>query len=506
LSTRIEGGCIVERTRLAPDLSISRVIIGLWQIADMERGGRTPDPDTTAQAMRPYLEAGFTSFDMADHYGSAESIAGLFRERHAAANDVQLLTKWVPSPGPITRDAVREAIHRSLERMRGTAVDLLQFHVWNYADPSWLDALFHLQDLKREGVIRQLGVTNMDAAHLNMVRASGIEIVSDQVCFSLLDRRAAGRLSDVCRTHGARLLAYGTLAGGWLTDRWLDRPEPDWERSGTWSQMKYGRFVRAAGGWTALQRVLRAASGVASRHGVSIANVASRYVLEQPAVAGIIIGARLGEREHIADNLRLFSFSLTEEDRDELAEAVATLQLIPGDCGDEYRKPPFLTASGDLSHHVESFPPPYAVKRGGDGRMLCLSGTPWEGMAGYSRAVRKGSRVHVSGTTATHGDRLIGGEDPAAQTHFVIDKIEGALQSLGARLEDVVRTRAFVSRIEDWPAVARAHGERFGDIQPANTLVSARLVGEEYLVEIEADAELTTIPNSQTNQLPKRSS
>jgi enamine deaminase RidA (YjgF/YER057c/UK114 family) len=255
--------------------------------------------------------------------------------------------------------------------------------------------------------------------------------------------------------------------------------------------MKYGRFLRVAGGWDALQRVLRAADAVARRHGVSIANVASRYVLEQPAVAGIIIGARPGEREHVDDNLRVFSFTLTGEDRAELEEALATLAPIPGDCGDEYRKPPFLTASGDLSHHVESFPPPYAVERRADGRTLCLSGTPWEGMAGYSRATRRGRRVHVSGTTATHRDRTIGGTDPAAQMHFAIDKIEGALQSLGARLEDVVRTRVFVARIGDWLSVARAHGERFGHIQPANTLVCASLVGEEYLVEVEAEAEVS---------------
>jgi len=174
-----------------------------------------------------------------------------------------------------------------------------------------------------------------------------------------------------------------------------------------------------------------------------------------------------------------------------LEAALATLHPIPGDCGDEYRKPPFLTASGDLSHHVESFPAPYAVRRRADGRVLCLSGTPWESIAGFSRATRLGTRVQVSGTTATHGDLAIGGTDPAAQAHFAIDKIEGALQSLGAKLEDVVRTRVFVARMADWEAVARVHGERFGHIQPANTLVAAALVGDEYLVEIEAEAEVS---------------
>ena len=429
---------------------------------------------------------------MADHYGSAEIVAGRLREGAGVAQPVQLFTKWVPKPGPLTLGDARAAVERSLQRLRTSRIDLMQFHAWSYADPSWIDGLLHLQALKSDGLIAHIGLTNVDAAHLNMVLASGIGVISDQVSFSLLDRRAAGALSDVCRAHGVKLLAYGTLAGGWLSDRWLGQPEPDWERGGTWSQMKYGRFLRAAGGWDALQCVLRAADAVARRHGVSIANVASRYVLEQPAVAGVIIGARPGEREHIADNLRVFSFSLTGEDREELQAALATLAPIPGDCGDEYRKPPFLTASGDLSHHVESFPAPYAVERRADGRALCLSGTPWESMAGFSRATRRGRRVHVSGTTATHGDRAMGGADAAAQMHFAIDKIEGALQSLGAKLEDVVRTRVFVARIGDWPAVARAHGERFAHIQPANTLVGADLVGDGYLVEVEADAEVAS--------------
>ena len=88
------------------------------------------------------------------------------------------------------------------------------------------------------------------------------------------------------------------------------------------------------------------------------------------------------------------------------------------------------------------------------------------------------------------GERVIGGSDAAAQTHFVIDKIEGALQSLGAKLADVIRTRIYVRNIADWEPVARAHGARFREIQPANTLVAADLVGDAYLVEIEAEADV----------------
>ncbi len=479
----------VERCNLSPDLSISRVLTGLWQLADMERDGRKVDLDRAATAMGPYVDAGLTTFDMADHYGPAEEVAGLFRSR-APQQRVQLFTKWVPKPGRVPASEVRTAVERALSRLGVEAIDLLQYHAWNYADPSWLDTLFELQELKILGLIRHLGLTNVDTAHLRVAVASGIDIASNQVSYSLLDQRAAGGLGPFCVEHRVRLLAYGTLGGGWLTERWLGAPEPDWERLPTWSQMKYGRFLRVAGGWSALQRVLQAAASVAARHGVSIANVASRFILDQPGVAGVIIGARLGEREHIDDTLRLFSLALTDEDRSEIRSALATLQPIPGDCGDEYRKPPFLTASGDLSHHLDALPAPYQTTSRDRGRTLCLSGTTWETVAGFARAVRQGRHVHVSGTTATMGERVVGGSDPAAQTHFVIDKIEGALQSLGATLADVVRTRVYVRHIADWESVARAHGARFGTIQPANTLVGAALVGDEYLVEMEADAEI----------------
>ena len=479
----------VETITLAPDLTIARVVTGLWQVADMERDGTTLDPDAASAKMRPYVEAGFTSFDMADHYGSSEVIAGRFRTTNAGV-PVQLFTKWVPKPGPVSRADVREAVARAAQRMGGGPIDLMQFHAWTFADAHWLDALGHLHDLQREGLIRHLGVTNFDTAHLRIAVTSGIPIVTNQVSFSLLDQRAAGRMSATCLELGVRLLAYGTIAGGLLSARWQARPEPPKDDLKTWSLMKYGRFMQAAGGWAALQRVLDVTSGIARKHGVSMANVAARHILDFPAVAGVIIGARLGEREHIADNARLAALRLDDADTAAMREVLATLTPIPGDCGDEYRKPPYLTASGDLSHHVEAFPAPYAVTKVSDTRSYCLSGTVWEPMAGYSRATRIGNRIHVSGTTATHGARNIGGSDPAAQTHFVVDKIEGALVSLGGRLDQVVRTRVFVSDISQWEPIARALGERFGAILPANTMVQAPLIGSDYLVEIEADAEL----------------
>jgi len=478
----------VERCELAPNFSISRVLTGLWQIADMERDGAALNPETTAALMAPYADAGFTTFDMADHYGSAEIIAGRFRQMRDPDKSVQRLTKWVPTPGPITRDDVRATVQRSLDRLQTDAIDLLQFHAWNYADLRWLDCLFWLQELKEQRLIRHLGLTNFDTAHLRIVVHSGIDIVSNQVCFSLIDQRPQQCMTELCLQHGVKLLCYGTVAGGFLSERWLGKSEPASNALATWSQMKYKRFIDAAGGWQAFQHLLSGVDEIARQYKVSIANIACRYILEQPAVGGIIIGARLGERQHVDENLRLFQFTLDETSRAIIRAAMAKLHSIPGDCGDEYRQPPFLTASGDLRHHLESMPLPYLAQTAANGRSKILSGTVWEDLAGFCRAVRAGNRICISGTTATHGDRAIGGADAAAQFHFVVDKIEGALHSLGGRLQDVIRTRLYVRHLADWEAVARAHGERFRGIQPANTLVQAGLVGDEYLVEMEVEA------------------
>jgi diketogulonate reductase-like aldo/keto reductase/enamine deaminase RidA (YjgF/YER057c/UK114 family) len=365
---------------------------------------------------------------------------------------------------------------------------LLQFHAWNYADPSWLDCLFGLQKLKEEGFIANIGLTNFDEAHVNMVIQTGIPIVSNQVCYSLLDQRAANKMTETCLAHNIKILAFGTVAGGFFSEKWLHQPEPLLNDALTWSQMKYKRYIDAAGGWDWYQSLLVSLDTVAKKHSVSIATIASAYIKDLPAIGGVIVGARLGESAHIDENKKILGLTLSETEREAIKKILAQGNGIPGDCGDEYRKPPFLTASGDLSHHVKEIASPYPTIKDSTGKTKALSGTSWESLAGYSRAVRKGNRILVSGTTATHGSNVIGGNDPAAQAHFIFDKIEGAIQSLGGKLEDIVRTRVFVKDINQWEAIARAHGQRFADIQPVNTMVQANLIGDEYLVEIEAEA------------------
>ncbi len=485
-----------DRIALAPGLEISRVVTGLWQVADMERGGRTLDPDVSARELAAYATAGFDTFDMADHYGSAEIITGryLAGARSGAlargpAGAPRAFTKWCPPPGPMTRDVVREGIGRSLDRMALDRVDLMQFHWWIFQHPAYLDALEQMARLRDEGRIGQIGLTNFDTDHLSLVVRHGLPIVSNQVSFSLLDRRAAGAMTAFCLQSGVRLLAYGTLGGGFLSDRWVGKPEPT--DIPDWSKSKYKRFIDVIGGWQPLQALLATLSTIARRHGVSVSNVATRWVLQQPAVAAVIIGARLGESEHRADNLKLFSFALDADDLAAIESATAQLQPVPGDCGDEYRKPPFLTASGDLSHHLDAVPKVYKPEPvpGRPGRLRVSTGSVWEPIAGYSRAVRVGDRILVSGTTATHGaGQVVCPGDVAGQTVYILDKIVASVEALGGRIEDIVRTRVYLRDAAQWEPASRAHGRYFGEIRPANTLLAIRELVGDYEVEIDAEA------------------
>ena len=477
-----------EFIRLSDKLTIPRIVIGLWQIADMEKDGNILDPENASGHLNSYADNGFTAFDMADHYGSSEIIAGFFKNKYQLSDKINLFTKWVPVPGKISKISTREAVERALIRMNQSQIDLMQFHAWHYQDSSWIDALSYLKDLQEEGLVKNIGVTNFDTSHLRIALSSGIPVVSNQVCYSLLDRRASFEMSELCKEFNIKLFAFGTLAGGFLSKRWLGKKEPKIDHDLNWSQMKYKRFIDITGGWNKFQKLLEQLDSIAKKKNTSIANISSRYILEDPNVASVIIGARLGENNHIEDHKKISNITLSLEEKNLISKSLNLLNRVPGDCGDEYRKPPYLTASGDLSHHLDSIPNVYDVKNINRMRKNISSNTSWEKMASYSRAVKFGNRIIVSGTTATHENKVIGIEDPIAQTDFIIDKIEASISSLGGRLEDVVRTRVFVKNIRDWQKVAETHGKRFRDINPANTLVQANLVGDDYLVEIEAEA------------------
>ena len=224
-----------SRFRFTSDLDICRVLTGMWQVS----GAHGPiDPHAAVQGMFPFADAGFTTWALADHYGPAEESVGEFRRRLGASRGeealsrIQAFTKWVPRPGPMPRNVVEANIDRSLRRMDVETLGLLQFHWWDYRDARYLDSLGHLAALRDEGKIRHLALTNFDTQHLEHIADQGIEVVSNQVQYSIIDRRPEVRMAPYCADKGVHLLAYGALCGVLVSQRYLGRPQPGRGRAG----------------------------------------------------------------------------------------------------------------------------------------------------------------------------------------------------------------------------------------------------------------------------------
>ena len=329
--------------QLAPELNICRILNGMWQVAG---GHGYIDQELAIADMMRYNDAGFTTWDLADIYGPAEDFIGEFRRRllklkgREDLEKIQSLTKWVPQPGRITSSIVNENIQKSLRRMDVNSLDLLQFHWWDYNNPYYMDALKYLSDLREKGLIKHLGLTNFDTERMQIMMDSGIKIVSNQVQYSIIDRRPEMKMIQFCLDNNVHLLAYGTICGGLISERYLGRKEPSSAELNTLSLRKYKRMIDVWGGWNLFQDLLLVLNGIAEKHNVSIANVAINYILAKSAVAGVIVGVRLGIVDHINNNKKSFTFGLDSADN-EAIDAVCTksnnLFDIIGDCGDEYR-------------------------------------------------------------------------------------------------------------------------------------------------------------------------
>lgn len=328
---------------LTPDLEICRILNGMWQVAG---GHGQIDRDSAVSDMLQYHDSGFTTWDMADIYGPAEEYLGEFRKLLAKKKGeselgkVQALTKFVPNSGPMSRSIVEHYIDKSIRRMNVKAIDVVQFHWWDYSDTSYLDALHHLSKIQNDGKIRHVGLTNFDTERIEIMVESGFKLVSNQVQYSILDQRPDMLMAPFCQKHDIKLLTYGTLLGGFMSECYLKKPEPTRSELYTFSLQKYKNMIDAWGGWTLFQELLETLDGVAKKHNVRIANVATKYILDRPAVAGVIIGARLGIAEHRTDNARTFSLSLDKEDNEKIKSVTSKSEDLfssIGDCGSEYR-------------------------------------------------------------------------------------------------------------------------------------------------------------------------
>jgi aryl-alcohol dehydrogenase-like predicted oxidoreductase len=319
------------RIAIGPGYQISRIIKGGWHLAG-DHGAI--DREQAVHDMAAFAEAGITTFDCADIYTGVESLIGAFRVRYPElARGVQVQTKFVPDLGELSRidgALVERAIDRSLARLRMERLDLVQFHWWDYSVPGAVDAALLLTRLKEKGKIAHIGVTNFDVPRLTELLDAGVPVISLQAQYSLLDDRPEHGMIDLCRAHGISLLCYGTVAGGFLSDRWLARREPGIELTNR-SLIKYKLIIEDFGGWDLFQQLLTTLERIAVKHRCDIATVASRAMLDREQVAAVIVGAT--NASHLDAHRQIAILQLDAADR---AAIQAVLRERRGPNGDVF--------------------------------------------------------------------------------------------------------------------------------------------------------------------------
>jgi len=322
---------LIPRWGLAHDYSISRIIKGGWHLAG---GHGAIDARAAMRDMAAFVDAGVSTFDCADIYTGVESMIGDFRRAFPShADRVQVHTKFVPDLSDLAtvdRKYVENIVHRSLERLGVERLDLVQFHWWDFSIPGYVETALELERLRRAGKIRCLGLTNFDVAHMLELAAAGVPIVSNQIQYSLADDRANHGMVDSCRAHDISLLCYGTVCGGFLSERWLGRPAPEPPLRNR-SLIKYRLIIEEFGGWEYFQMLLAVLQGIASKHATDIASVATRVILDRERVAAAIVGAV--DSSHLSAHARIGDLQLDDDDR-RLIEAVTRQRRGPA--GDIY--------------------------------------------------------------------------------------------------------------------------------------------------------------------------
>ena len=325
---------LVPRVALAPGYTIPRLVKGGWQLAG---GHGAVDHDAALADMRAFVAAGMTSVDCADIYTGVEALIGDFVRARGSAADLQIHTKYVPdlaALGALTAADVAAAIARSRTRLGVDVLDLVQFHWWDYDRPGMIEAAGWLQTRQRAGEVRHLGLTNCNTTAVRAILDAGVPIVSHQVQYSLLDQRPAGAMTTLCAVRGIGLLCYGALAGGFFSARWLGVPAPD--TLANRSLVKYRLIIDEFGGWDRFQRLLAAVAGVAAKHEVGIGTVAVAWVLAQPQVAAVIVGAR--SAAHLDHTIRAATLVLDGEDQAAIDAVLGERAPLAGDVYDLERE------------------------------------------------------------------------------------------------------------------------------------------------------------------------
>ena len=315
----------MKRIEIRPGYSISKVIKGGWHLAG---GHGIIDQNKALEDMYQFVKAGITTFDCADIYTGVEELIGKFRKKYqdefqsGELAPIQIHTKYVPdysSLATLKKEDTVKIIDRSLRRLNVEQLDLVQFAWWDYQFPRYLETAVHLSELQKSGKIRHLGVTNFDTVRIKEMLNAGVEITTNQVQYSLLDRRVENSMSDLAQEHNIPYLCYGSIAGGFLSDRYLGTSDPTQPYENR-SLTKYRLIIDEFGGYNLFQELLKVLRTIADKYHVGVAEIASKYVLQKPMVASVIIGAR--NNKHLNNLKKLDYFNLNNDDLEAISKII----------------------------------------------------------------------------------------------------------------------------------------------------------------------------------------
>jgi len=322
---------MIPRHTFGGGYSISRLIKGGWHLAG-DHGAI--DPAQARRDMAQFVEAGITTFDCADIYTGVEELIGAFRREYPSlAPRVQVHTKFVPDLADLAtldRGYVERIVDRSLRRLGVERLDLVQFHWWDFSVPRYVAAALELERLRQAGKIARVAVTNFDVPHLRELLDAGVRVAAHQLQYSLIDERPGAGMVEFCGRHGIALLCYGTVCGGFLSERWLGRAAPATPLANR-SLVKYRLIIEDFGGWDLFQELLTVLKSIADAHGTDVASIATRVVLDRPQVAAAIVGAT--NTAHLAAHVRIGDLVLTAADHAGLAAVTGRRR---GPAGDVY--------------------------------------------------------------------------------------------------------------------------------------------------------------------------
>ena len=316
------------KQELVAGYKISPVIKGGWQLSSGHSLNQKIENEQAIADTVSFINAGISTLDFGDIYTGVEELIGkaiatLKAEHGESARDlVQLHTKYVPNNVALEnfdRSDVATIVNRSLQRLGVSQVDLVQFHWWRYEARNYLAAMEELFKLKSDGKIRHVGITNFDVERLVEMIDAGLKPASIQLQYSLLDRRPATDMTELCIQHGIGILCYGTVAGGFFSEKYLGKSEPG--EAETRSNVKYRLIIEEFGGWSLFQQLLKVLASIAKNHNTDIGTIASAWTLRQPAVKAVIVGAR--NLSHQKSNLQIPEINFSDSELSAIAEVLA---------------------------------------------------------------------------------------------------------------------------------------------------------------------------------------